>query len=116
MPATLTSCSLSIREIAARTEGVNASARPVFERTSISTSSTGSCAKGTYIWTIVRRFIGAEFHLLRDADDLRDYRLVVRRRIGRLEGHLEADRIASSEASGEGFIDNHNARSAAGVA
>ena len=44
---TLTSCSLSIREIAARTAGVRASALPIFDRTMRMVSSMRSWAIGT---------------------------------------------------------------------
>ena len=44
---TLTSCSLSTREIAARTEGASASAAPDFGRTTRKMSSDRSCAIGT---------------------------------------------------------------------
>ena len=46
-PRTLTSCSLSIRPIAARTDGARASPRPLVGLTARNMSSIGSCAIGT---------------------------------------------------------------------
>ena len=81
----------------------------------MSTSSDRSCAIGTYICTKSFDSSGRRFTCLATPTISPTFGLS-RRRVGDLERHLHADRIAAAERAGERLIDDADARTVPRIA